>query len=183
MAPILPGHVATETSGPGGTISDMPQSADPIVAPDIQRRLAVALFNRSWELLEQADRSPADDRELLASAMASRLHWQGIGTEENYAAGDWLVAHVASRLGHAGLALDFATAAYETVAAADPPLEFWLLASAMEGLARAHDTAGHDAERDSWAAASREVLAVVIDDEDRELIAAQLSSIPGLAGS
>ncbi len=155
----------------------------PALAPDVARRLAVALFNRTWELLEQADRSPADDRDLLASALASRLHWQGVGTDENYAAGDWLVAHVASRLGHADLALDFASAAYERVVAADPPVETWLLASTMEGLSRAHDTAGHEAERDRWAAQSRKVLATVADAEDRDLIAGQLASIPGLIGS
>jgi hypothetical protein len=154
---------------------------EPPVAPEVQRRLAVVLFNRTWELLENADRSPGEDREMLASAMASRLHWQSIGTEENYAAGDWLVAHVASRLGHADLALDFASAAHERAAAADPPLEQWLLASTMEGLARAHDTAGHDAERDRWAGEARRVLDTVEDQEDRELIASQLASIPGLA--
>jgi hypothetical protein len=53
----------------------------------------------------------------------------------------------------------------------------------MEGLARAHDTAGHGAERDSWAAKARELLATLTDAEDRELIEGQLSSIPGLAGS
>ena len=32
---------------------------------------------------------------LLATALASRLHWEGIGTDENYAAGDWLVVTAA----------------------------------------------------------------------------------------
>lgn len=57
------------------------------------RSLAVRLFNRTWELLENPARGDAGDREMLATAMASRLHWEGIGTDENLAAGDWLVAH------------------------------------------------------------------------------------------
>jgi hypothetical protein len=39
------------------------------------RRLAVDLYNATWELLEQTDRSPEDDDEMLARAHASMYHW------------------------------------------------------------------------------------------------------------
>jgi len=151
----------------------------PDITPDTHRVLAVQLFNRTWELLE-SPRTPADDRTMLACALASRLHWTGIGGSDNYAAGDWLIAHVASRLGYADLALDFATSANEIALAADPPVSAWLVASTQEGLARAHATAGRDDERDHYAAAARQTLETVDDPEDRELIASQLASIPGL---
>jgi hypothetical protein len=151
----------------------------PDITPDTHRVLAVQLFNRTWELLENP-RTPAGDREMLASALASRLHWSGIGGSDNYAAGDWLVAHVSSQLGYADVALDFATSAHEIAMAADPPVSAWLVASTMEGLARAHAAAGHDEERDHYAAAARRTLETVDDAEDRELIASQLASIPGL---
>ena len=64
------------------------------------------LFNRTWEVLEDAERDDAGDREALMTAMGSRLHWAGIGTDENLAAGDWLVAHVASAACPSRLALD-----------------------------------------------------------------------------
>jgi hypothetical protein len=151
----------------------------PDVAPATHRALAVQLFNRTWELLE-SPRSPADDRVMLASALASRLHWGGIGTAENYAVGDWLVAHVASHLGYCDVALDFAASAYETALAAAPPVPSWLVASTQEGLARAHACAGHDDERDRFAADARATLDNVDDAEDHDLIAGQLASIPGL---
>jgi hypothetical protein len=147
-----------------------------------QRSLAVGLFNGTWTLLEQPTRSPGEDRSMLARAMASRLLWEGIGTDENLAAGDWLVSHVASALGYADLALDFAAAAYERATAAGPQVPAWLVASTLEGLARAHATAGHDAERDRCAAQARETLADVDDEEDRELIESQLATVPGLDG-
>lgn len=147
--------------------------------PADQRALAVALFNRTWELLE-AERDDAADRMLLASALASRLHWEGIGTDENYAAGDWLVAHVASHLGHPDLALDFAAAAHQRAVEADPAVPRWLVASTQEGLARAHAVAGHEEERDRWAADARSTLEDVDDTEDRELIESQLATVPGL---
>ena len=39
--------------------------------PATQRALAVALFNRVWELLEKADRTAEDDHELVNAAHAS----------------------------------------------------------------------------------------------------------------
>jgi hypothetical protein len=156
----------------------------PELDPATQRALAVGLFNRTWELLEQSPGGddPAVHRATLESAMGSRLHWDGIGTDENYAAGDWLVAHVASRAGLADLALVYAAAAHERAVTADPPVPRWLVASTQEGLARAHAVAGHDAERDRWAEAARETLTEVDDDEDRELIESQLASVPGVSG-
>lgn len=124
------------------------------LTPATQRALATQLFNRTWELLESS-RSPSDDRAMLACALASRLHWTGIGTDANYAAGDWLVALVASQLGYAAMALEFAASAYETALSAEPPVPTWLVASVQEGLARAHATAGHRAERDRYAADAR----------------------------
>jgi hypothetical protein len=158
----------------------MTEDETPVLTPAAQRALAAQLFNRAWELLE-TPRTPADDRTMLACALASRLHWTGIGDDENQVAGDWLVAHVASHLGYADLALDFAAAAYETALAADPPVPAWLVASAQEGLARAHAAAGHGDERDRYAADARRTLATIDDAEDRDLIAGQLASIPGLA--
>jgi hypothetical protein len=164
---------------PGGTIAGMSEADVPDLTPAAQRALAVNLFNRTWELL-RSPRSPADDRIMLACALASRLHWTGIGTDENYAVGDWLVAHVASHLGYSDLALDFAATAHQTASATDPPAPPWLVASTQEGLARAHAVAGHDDERDRYAQAARRTLESVDDAEDRALIAEQLASIPGL---
>jgi hypothetical protein len=169
-------------------MTEPPPSSGP--AASDQRALAAGLFNRTWELLERRDNATdlttasdggaAEDRRLLATAMASRLHWEGIGSAENLAAGDWLVAHVASRLGYADLALEFAGAAHERATTAGPVVPMWLVASTQEGLARAHAVAGHDEERDRWAADARRTLEAVDDDEDRELIEGQLATVPGL---
>ena len=154
---------------------------DTTLDPDRELALAVRLFGRVWTLLD-TDRDGAADLDLLAVAMASRLHWQAVGDAENHVVGDWMVAHVASRLGYADLALDFAAAAHERVTAdsADSadPLPAWLLASTQEGLARAHSAAGHTEERDPWVLAARTTLAGVEDAEDRELIESQLADIP-----
>lgn len=143
---------------------------------DARRDLAVELYNRTWALIDQDARTGVDDRQMLASAMGSRALWQDIGGAEQHAVGDWQVAHVASLLGHADLALNFATSAYETASGSDVPL--WLVASTCEGLARAHATAGHAAERDAWITRAEEILDRVDDADDRSLIESQLATVP-----
>ena len=126
--------------------------------PADQRALAVRLFNRTWDLLEAGPRRrgrprAAGDGAGLAAALGGHRH------RRELAAGDWLVAHVASHLGYADLALDFAAAAHQRAVEADPPVPQWLVASTQEGMARAHAVAGHDEERDRWAADARGTLA------------------------
>jgi hypothetical protein len=74
-----------------GKITRMSGTDVPDLTPAAHQALAATLFNRTWELLE-SPRSPADDRTMLACAIAWRLHWSDIGTDENYAAGDRLAS-------------------------------------------------------------------------------------------
>ena len=104
------------------------------------RTFAVAAFNRSWDLLDKPDRSAADDAELLATVFASRYHWEPIGNDENKIVGDWQIAHAASHLGLANVALTFATLALERAQAVGRT--DWMLASCYEGMARAHAVLG-----------------------------------------
>ncbi len=144
--------------------------------PSTQRALAVALFNRVWELLQKADRTPAEDQELVNAAHASRYHWTPIGTARHLAVGDWQISRVYSALDrpepalhHAQLCLDNARLA------ADEP---WLLASAYEGLARASAAAGDDAAARKWKDRAVAQLELVTDPEDREIVERDIASLP-----
>jgi hypothetical protein len=141
------------------------------------RGLAVAYFGRAWDLIDAAERTPEQDRDLLAAAFASRQHWVDAGgTAQNLAVSDWQVAHAASLAGLADTALLFARAAVERSESDDLPL--WMQASGHEGLARAHAAAGDRSSYEREAARARELLAQVDDTEDRDLISSQLASIP-----
>jgi hypothetical protein len=155
----------------------MTEPADATSAVD-HRALAVGYFNAAWDLIDLPDRTPAQDREMVALASASRQHWtEAGGTAKNLAVSDWQVAHAASLAGFSDLALAFARAAVErTETAEDCP--DWMLASAYEGLARAHAAAGDTAEYTRAAARAAELLAAVTEDEERDLIGSQLASIP-----
>ena len=81
----------------------------PPVAPELdqatRRALAVGLFNYTWTLLENPNRSREQDDEMIHAAHASRYHWGEVGEAVNLARGEWLCSRVYSILGRAEPAL------------------------------------------------------------------------------
>jgi hypothetical protein len=146
--------------------------------PGWHRQVAVDSFNAAWELIDLPARTPAQDRELLELAFTSRFHWGVVGGDEEHMVGDWMIAHVASLEGLGELAHRYASTALDT--AREHGWDDWRLASMLEGMARASAAIGDDPGRDRYAAEARRVLATLDDTNDRELIASQLASIPGV---
>lgn len=140
------------------------------------RQVAVEQFNRTWDLIDNEDRSADDDAEMLLAAATSRWHWAKIGQPENVAAGDWQVAHVASLLGHAGLAKTFA--ARNLAIAEREGWTGWQLASAHEGMARACATAGDADGRERHVAAAERALSDEDDPDNAAVVRDQLATIP-----
>jgi hypothetical protein len=149
----------------------------PKLDPEDERRLAAALFNGTWQLLERPERTRAEDDEMLHMAHASRHHWGAVGTPVNLARGEWQCSRVYAVLDrpepclhHAQRVLDLCT---------EHGMGDFDLAFAYEALARAHAIAG-DADRAR--ACTEQALAAaeaITEDEDRELILSDLESIPG----
>ncbi len=141
-----------------------------------ERQLAAQLFNETWKLLGQENRTPEEDDRLIHLVHASRLHWDNVGDDQNRAIGEWQVARVYSTLGrsepalfHARRCLDYSTRA---------GIDDWVLASAHEGLARALAVAGDlDAARDARDRALA-LLDSVSDPEDRKIVAADIETLP-----
>jgi hypothetical protein len=140
------------------------------------RRTAGETFNRCWELLEKANRTDEDNRELLTLAFVSRYHWSCVGAEEQMIMGDWMVSRAAAAIGEAHLAVRFAQRAYDRAQEADVP--DWLGASVCEGLARAHVANGDLALRNQWYEAAVDLVERIEDHESKSLIADQLDSVP-----
>ncbi|MGB8650832.1 MAG: hypothetical protein WCD35_09235 [Mycobacteriales bacterium] len=143
---------------------------------DWHRELGARLFNETWSLIEKPDRTAEDDVEMLLTAAASRWHWGQVGKAEQLAGGDWQVAHVASLLGLADVALMFARRQLATTKREG--WDGWRLASAHEGLARASAAAGDWQARSRHVAAAEAALDREPDLEDRAVIAGQLASVP-----
>ena len=140
------------------------------------RRFAVDLFNRSWDLLEQGERSADEDAEMLAAAFGSAWHWQQVGTAENIALGDHQIAKIASHVGQPALALHYARRALEAIEIGH--FGDWQVAAAYEGMARACAAAGDAAQRDYWVQRCTIALGAVPDAADRSVVAEQLLNLP-----
>jgi hypothetical protein len=141
------------------------------------RELATQLFNRCWELLETT-RDADGDVELLTAAFSARFHWLSAGAMEQWIVNDWMVARAAAAIGDGELALRFAERAHE--AAQENEVPDWLVASTAEGVARAY-AVNRDVEAfANWSALAARLIDVIVDPDDKTLIASQLAEIPAL---
>ena len=146
------------------------------LAPEDERRLAADLFNHTWELLETADRTPAQIDRMIHAAHASRFHWDQVGDAVKLAAGEWQCSRVYAVLGrsepsewHARRSLAICDAGGITG---------FFRAAANEALARALLVAGDRAgaaaaEAEAWSAAE-----AIDDDEDRQIFEQDMASLP-----
>jgi len=140
------------------------------------RTLAKRTYNAVWELIGKSGRTAEDDRRMLLLTCASRVHWGEAGGAREHAIGDWQVAHVLSLLGSGELALSFARSALAVVE--EHGWTDFTLASAHEGMARAYAAMGDSAHRDAHAELCRKAMET-LPEEDREVVAGQLASVPG----
>jgi DNA-binding transcriptional MerR regulator len=141
------------------------------------RRLAVDLFNRSWQLLELENRTPEQDDEIVHVVHASCLHWAEVGTAAHRARGENQCARVYAALGRAEPALHHATRALELVRAGGDGFADWDLATALEVVARAHLAGGDRAEAEHYAELARAELESIGDPDEREIIAGQIAEL------
>jgi tetratricopeptide (TPR) repeat protein len=156
----------------------MPEDEEPATAGDgDERRLAVDLFNGVWRLLERGDRTVDDDDEMLHMAHASRYHWGQVGTAVNRSRGEWQCSRVYAVLGRAEPALHHAQRNLDLCRAHD--IADFDLAFAYEALARGSAVAGDLAQARAWTEQALAAAADIADDEDRELLLADLKTIPG----
>lgn len=138
------------------------------------RALAVSLFNGVWGLLDTERDAAADDR-MLHMAHASRFHWEAVGDAANLGPGRVAVSRVYAVLGRAEPCLHHAHRVLGLCA--EHGIADWDLGFGYEALARGYAVAG---DADAARRASEQALAVEVSDpEDRELLLADLETIPG----
>jgi hypothetical protein len=146
--------------------------------PETQRQLGIDLFNSTWTLLEQADRSADDDDELVHRAHASAYHWRQVGTAAHRARSEWLCSRVYAVLGRVEPAQHHARRCLEIVDAHPAEMEDWDRPAALEAVARANVLAGDLDEGRRQARLGRELAATIADKHDRVHIEADLRELP-----
>ena len=143
--------------------------------PDVHREMAVQLFNHTWTLLAELHRTPAQDRQMVGAALGSYYHWTVVGDDRNRAIADWQVARVLSAVGQPDLAQQFADQALRR--AVDDNLGPFLVACGHEVLARVAGAKGDGEARDNHLARAQDLLSVIADEEEREVLQADLDSL------
>ena len=141
------------------------------------RQLGVDLYNHTWTLLEQEDRTRDDDDALLNTTHASAYHWSrasGAGPQ-NAARSQWQISRVNAVLDRGPAALYHAERCLEHCTANG--IGDWDLAAAYEAVARAHKVMGNDAEFRRSLELGREALAQIADEHDREHIEEDLDAL------
>jgi tetratricopeptide (TPR) repeat protein len=164
-----------ETSSDPATTSSPPGTGSVTDA----RLLAAQLFNQTWRLLEQEGRARADDDRMIHTAHASRYHWGQVptATAAHLARGEWLISRVYAVLGRAEPALYHARRALDLCQ--DNGIGDFDLAFAHEALARAHAVAGDAGQAHDYTDRALAAAEDISDGEDRDLVLADLETIPG----
>jgi tetratricopeptide (TPR) repeat protein len=147
----------------------------PLMTAETQRRVAVELFNLTWQLLDAVVRTPDQDDRMLHAAHASRFHWGEVGEPVNLARGEWQCSRVYAVLGRAEPAIHHARRCLE-ICEANGIADFDL-ALAWEALARAQVVAGDQPEAVRSLARARELTGAIAEDEDREVVLADLADL------
>ncbi len=158
---------ATTKSPPGtGSVTDT-------------RLLAAQLFNETWRLLELEQRTRADDDRMIHTAHASRYHWGQVPTvtPAHLARGEWQISRVYAVLERAEPALYHARRVLDLCQ--DNGIGDFDLAFAYEALARAHAVAGDVGLARDYTDQALAVAEDIADDEERDLVLADLETIPG----
>ena len=140
------------------------------------RRLGVDLFNQVWTLLEQPERTPAEDDAMLHAAHASRHHWGQVGEPRHLARGEWQISRVYAVLARGEPALHHARRCLELLEQSGDGEE-WDVPFAHEAIARAAFVADERATAEHHLQQARALGAQIEDADDREHLEEALADL------
>jgi len=144
--------------------------------PDAAHRyFSAACFNHTWDLLDKADRSPADDEEMIQASLASLWHWNQRPdcTDQERSIGTWLAARVFAVLKQPENARRYAQQSLDFAVELAP----FYRGYALEALARAEAAANHPQAARQYLEQATQVAAAVSDEQDRQALLADLQTI------
>lgn len=139
------------------------------------RRLAVDLFNRTWELLDKNERTPAEVDEMVHAAHASCYHWSQAGTAVNLARGEWQISRVYSVLGRGEPAQYHARRSL--VICQENDIRDFDLAFAYEALARAAVVLEDNEGVEEYLALAKEAGDQIAEQDDKDYFFTELEKV------
>jgi hypothetical protein len=136
---------------------------------------AAHCFNRAWDLIEKSNRTPEDDRLMVAMSQASIYHWLNRADCDNrrLSTGYWQASRIQALIGHADEARRFANVSL-SYSAGLPPFN---VGYAYEALARAEFLAGNHAEATAHLETAKTHAVEVEERDERELLLKDLTAL------
>lgn len=154
----------------------MAETPSPETIAQMHRWFAVECNNGCWELIEKAERSPDDDRDMLYRAYAAAYHWSYAGTPLNGARAELALARTHSLLGQGDLALGFAQAALDFFEHND--CEDWDLAFGHAEVAYAAAVTGDEVLHAKHYDAAKRRGETIADEIDRTIFLGSFAQVP-----
>ena len=142
---------------------------------EIHRKFAVECFNRTWDLIDKADRSQKEDLKMVHTAHASRYHWGEIGTPLEFARGDWQISRVYAILGDGAPARKYAKESLQHCLKNN--IKDFDLAFAYEALARASFLLQDEDGYQQYFALAGEAAEGIKQKDNRDYFLTELNSI------
>ena len=141
------------------------------------RYFSAECFNRTWGLIEKADRTPEDDEQMLQLTFASQWHWSQRDdcTPVNVSVGYWQISRVFAILGQAESARKYGRLALHALKG-EEGLPFYV-GYAYEAMARAEMVAGDRPRMEEYVAEARKAAERVPDADARKALEDDLATI------
>ncbi len=144
--------------------------------PEVHSRLGVELFNKTWGLMEKAERTQAEGAIMLEFAHASAYHWSFLGKVVNKQRSYWLISRVYAELGIPDACLLFANLCREITVTGLSEMQDFDIAFSFEALARASVLMGEFEKGSEMFRLANEAGNKINDEEDRNVFSQSLRS-------
>jgi tetratricopeptide (TPR) repeat protein len=144
---------------------------------EFHKKMAVELFNKTWELLDKKERTAEEDDLLVHAGHASRYHWGVVGTPTHVGRGEQQLSHIYAVLGRAEPALYHARRCLDICT--EHKIGDFDIAFAHEAMARSLALAGNSAEAEKHIAEAKKAAADIKDPGDKDYFLSQLKTVPG----
>lgn len=132
-------------------------------------------FNKTWEFIENSQRTAEEDLAMLHTAIASLWHWsqREDATAQNLSVGCWQVSRVFSLIRQPDNARMYGLLSLKHAESLEP----FFKAYACESLARAEMLADNRVVMKHYLEKARAMVEQVTDEEDRNLLLKDLETI------
>ena len=141
---------------------------------DWHKKQAISLFNSTWDLIDNKNRTRAQDLEMIHMAHASRYHWGQVGGPLEMARGEWQISRVYAILNKGDSALYHGQESLKLCT--ENGIGGFDLAFGYEAVARAYKVMDRR-ESDIYKDYALEAAGKIEEKDDREYTLSEINSI------